>query len=321
MRVGLRDRHRDRRAPARRWSSRPPGATWPRRCAGSAAAWRAPSPWSPSTPTSPTWSSAPAATPRWWSASARARTSSAPTSPRSSRYTREALELGQDQVVELRREGVTVTDFDGTPAAVRQFHVDWDAAAAEKGGYDYFMLKEIAEQPKAIADTLLGRIGLDGQLVLDEMRLSDEELREVDKVFIVVLRHQLPRRPDRQVRDRALDPHPVRGRAGREFRYRDPMLSRSTLVDRDLPVRRDDGHPDGGAARQGAALAGAGDLQHQRLDDPARVRRGALHPRRPGDRGRLDQGVPGPDRGLLPRRAVPGPGARHQVRGRDLRRR
>ncbi|BFO14534.1 hypothetical protein SHKM778_09220 [Streptomyces sp. KM77-8] len=73
-------------------------------------------------------------------------------------HTRDAIELGQDQVVELRRDAVTVTDFDGGTAEVRSYHVDWDASAAEKGGYDYFMLKEIAEQPKAVADTLLGRI-------------------------------------------------------------------------------------------------------------------------------------------------------------------
>ncbi len=59
---------------------------------------------------------------------------------------------------------VTVTDFVGRPAEGRRYHVDWDIAAAEKGGYDYFMLKEIAEQPKAVADTLLGRFSRDGRL-------------------------------------------------------------------------------------------------------------------------------------------------------------
>ena len=53
---------------------------------------------------------------------------------------------------------ITLTTFDGAPVEPREFHVDWDVAAAEKGGYDYFMLKEIAEQPKAVADTLLGRL-------------------------------------------------------------------------------------------------------------------------------------------------------------------
>ena len=79
-------------------------------------------------------------------------------------HTRDAVELGQDQVVELRRDSWNVTGFDGSAADVNEFHVDWDAGAAEKGGYDYFMLKEIAEQPQAIADTLRGRLGPSGEI-------------------------------------------------------------------------------------------------------------------------------------------------------------
>ena len=91
---------------------------------------------------------------------ATARTSWAPTSPRSSRTPARRVELGQDQVVEIdRTRGLTVTDFDGAPVEPTAYTVDWDAAAAEKGGYDWFMLKEIAEQPQAVADTLLGRLG------------------------------------------------------------------------------------------------------------------------------------------------------------------
>ncbi|HVU91948.1 MAG TPA: isomerizing glutamine--fructose-6-phosphate transaminase, partial [Jatrophihabitans sp.] len=73
-------------------------------------------------------------------------------------FTREAVELAQNQVVEIRRDGYTVTDFDGSPAEGTPFHIDWDLTAAEKGGYDHFMLKEIAEQPRAVADTLRGRL-------------------------------------------------------------------------------------------------------------------------------------------------------------------
>src|SRR5450432_733021 len=100
-------------------------------------------------------------------------------------YTREAVELGQDQVAEVRADGVTVTGFDGTPAVTVNYHVDWDVSAAEKAGFEYFMLKEIAEQPKAIADAMLGRVGEDGRLVLDEMRLPDQDLRDIDKITIV----------------------------------------------------------------------------------------------------------------------------------------
>jgi glucosamine--fructose-6-phosphate aminotransferase (isomerizing) len=72
-------------------------------------------------------------------------------------HTRDALELGQDQIVEVTSDAVTITDFEGRPAEAVAYHVDWDASAAEKGGYQWFMLKEIDEQPRAIADTLLGR--------------------------------------------------------------------------------------------------------------------------------------------------------------------
>ncbi|MGZ5410342.1 MAG: glutamine--fructose-6-phosphate transaminase (isomerizing), partial [Aeromicrobium sp.] len=100
-------------------------------------------------------------------------------------YTRNAIELGQDQVVTITPDDVVVTDFDGRPAETTEYHVDWDVSAAEKGGYDWFMLKEIAEQPQAVSDTLLGRYTTDGLLQLDEMRLSDGELREVDKIIVL----------------------------------------------------------------------------------------------------------------------------------------
>ena len=100
-------------------------------------------------------------------------------------HTRDAIELGQDQVVELTRDGVVVTNFDGTPATTREFHVDWDLSAAQKQGYDWFMRKEIFEQPRAVADTLLGRTNELGEIVLDEIRISPEELRLVNKIVIV----------------------------------------------------------------------------------------------------------------------------------------
>jgi len=145
-------------------------------------------------------------------------------------HTREAIELGQDQVVELRSDGVTVTNFDGTPATVREFHIDWDISAAEKGGYDFFMLKEIAEQPRAVADTLLGRIGRLGTLSLDEMRLSDDELRDVDKIVIIACGTAYHAG---MVAKYAIE-HWTRiaceVELASEFRYRDPILDRQTLV-------------------------------------------------------------------------------------------
>ncbi|MFD7730742.1 glutamine--fructose-6-phosphate transaminase (isomerizing) [Kitasatospora phosalacinea] len=145
-------------------------------------------------------------------------------------HTREAIELGQDQVVELRPDGVTVTNFDGTPAEVREYHVDWDASAAEKGGYDYFMLKEIAEQPKAVADTLLGRIGTDGRLTLDELRIPDQVLREVDKVVIVACGTAFHAGMIAKYAIEHWTRIPCEVEVASEFRYRDPIMDDRTLV-------------------------------------------------------------------------------------------
>ena len=100
-------------------------------------------------------------------------------------HTRDAIELGQDQVVVITADTIEVTDFEGGPVEVNPYHVDWDTTAAEKSGYDWFMRKEIFEQPRAVADTLLGRYSDNGELVLDEIRIGPEELRRVDKIIII----------------------------------------------------------------------------------------------------------------------------------------
>ncbi|MFF5501027.1 glutamine--fructose-6-phosphate transaminase (isomerizing) [Streptomyces roseolus] len=145
-------------------------------------------------------------------------------------HTRSAIELGQDQVVELTREGVVVTDFEGAPADVRAFHVDWDASAAEKGGYDHFMLKEIAEQPKAVADTLLGRIDVSGRLTLDEVRIPDAVLREADKVVIVACGTAFHAGLIAKYAIEHWTRIPCEVELASEFRYRDPILGQRTLV-------------------------------------------------------------------------------------------
>ncbi|WP_328411516.1 glutamine--fructose-6-phosphate transaminase (isomerizing) [Streptomyces violaceus] len=145
-------------------------------------------------------------------------------------HTRSAIELGQDQVVELRRDGVTVTGFDGRSADVRSYHVDWDASAAEKGGYDYFMLKEIAEQPKAVADTLLGRIDGSGSLTLDEVRIPQRVLREIDKVVIVACGTAFHAGMIAKYAIEHWTRIPCEVELASEFRYRDPILDAQTLV-------------------------------------------------------------------------------------------
>jgi glucosamine--fructose-6-phosphate aminotransferase (isomerizing) len=145
-------------------------------------------------------------------------------------YTQSAVELGQDQVVELRADDISVTTFAGDPAVVTEYTVDWDASAAEKGGYDYFMLKEIHEQPKAVADTLLGRIDDNGLLQLDEMRLSDDELRDIDKIVIIACGTAYHSGLIAKYSIEHWTRIPVEVEVASEFRYRDPILDRSTLV-------------------------------------------------------------------------------------------
>ncbi|MDT7712786.1 MAG: hypothetical protein QOG46_1475 [Pseudonocardiales bacterium] len=144
-------------------------------------------------------------------------------------HTRDAVELGQDQVVTITRDGYHIIDFHGTPAHGRPFRINWDLAAAEKGGHDYFMLKEIQEQPSAIANTLRGHF-VDGRIVLDEQRMDTQELRDVDKVFVVACGTAYH---SGMVAKYAIEHWcrlPVEVELASEFRYRDPVLDRSTLV-------------------------------------------------------------------------------------------
>jgi len=145
-------------------------------------------------------------------------------------HTRDAVELGQDQVVQVTPDKITVTDFEGAPVEPKDYHVDWDVSAAEKGGYDYFMLKEIAEQPQAVADTLRGRLTEHGEISLDEIRLSDQDLRDVDKVFVVACGTAYHAGLIAKYAIEHWTRIPVEVELASEFRYRDPVLDRSTLV-------------------------------------------------------------------------------------------
>ena len=145
-------------------------------------------------------------------------------------HTRTARVLDQDQFAELRRDGVRVTDIDGNLVDGEVFHVDWDPAAAEKAGYDYFMLKEIDEQPEAVRETLGGRLDAHGRLMLDELAMSDEDVQGLTQVIVVgcgsayhsglVAKYAI----ERWAR------LPVQVEIASEFRYRDPVLDRHTLV-------------------------------------------------------------------------------------------
>lgn len=145
-------------------------------------------------------------------------------------HTSEALELEQDQVVTITRDGVSVSGFDGSPADGRRYHVDWDLSAAQKDGYDWFMRKEIHEQPRAVADALLGRRGADGQLQLDEMRLSDDELRGITKIIIIAAGTSFYAGLVAKYAIEHWCRIAVEVELSSEFRYRDPILDHATLV-------------------------------------------------------------------------------------------
>ena len=145
-------------------------------------------------------------------------------------HTREARAVEQDQVVEVRRAGVTVTDLEGTVVEGGSYHVDWDTDAAEKGGYDFFMLKEIDEQPAAVRDTLGGRLAADGLLHLDELSMSDEDVRGIEQVFIVACGSAYHSGLVGKYAIERWCRLPVQVEMASEFRYRDPVLGRNTLV-------------------------------------------------------------------------------------------
>ena len=145
-------------------------------------------------------------------------------------HTRDVIELGQDQAVRITPNEITVVSFDGSPAQTKPYHVDWDTSAAEKGGYDWFMRKEIFEQPKAVADTLLGRYNDRGELILDEMRgILPEDLRLINKIVIVACGTAYYAGMVAKYAIEHWTRVPCEVEVASEFRYRDPIVDPQTL--------------------------------------------------------------------------------------------
>ncbi|KRE37528.1 glutamine amidotransferase [Janibacter sp. Soil728] len=145
-------------------------------------------------------------------------------------YTKKAVELGQDQIVTITPTTHTVMNFDGTPAEGTPYEVTWDAAAAEKGGYDTFMEKEINDQPHAVGDTLLGRTDADGRLVLDELRIDEDQLKDIDRITIVACGTAAYAGMVAKYAIEHWTRIPVEVALAHEFRYCDPIVSDRTLV-------------------------------------------------------------------------------------------
>jgi glutamine---fructose-6-phosphate transaminase (isomerizing) len=144
-------------------------------------------------------------------------------------HTRDVAALLDGQIARIRPDGYEVVDVHGTPVEPHRYRVDWDLDAAEKQGYDHFMLKEIHEQPQAVADTLLDRL-TDGRLHLDELRVDEGELGRIDKVFILACGTSLHAGMVGKLAIEHWAGIPVEVEVASEFRYRDPILSEHTLV-------------------------------------------------------------------------------------------
>jgi glucosamine--fructose-6-phosphate aminotransferase (isomerizing) len=145
-------------------------------------------------------------------------------------YTKHAVELDQDQIVTITPTGHSVMNFDGTPAEGKPYEVTWDAAAAEKGGYDTFMEKEINDQPHAVGDTLLGRTDADGRLVLDELRIDEAQLKNIDRITIVACGTAAYAGMVAKYAIEHWTRIPVEVALAHEFRYCDPIVDDRTLV-------------------------------------------------------------------------------------------
>ena len=140
------------------------------------------------------------------------------------------IPVDEGRIVEVRADGATFSDFDGNPAHPEAIEVDWDSAQAEKGGFDTFMLKEIHEQPGAIRDTLVGRVDEFRRLALDDLRIPDDVLREVDKVFVVACGTAYHSGLVAKYAIEHWTRLPVEIDIASEFRYRDPVLGPDTLT-------------------------------------------------------------------------------------------
>lgn len=145
-------------------------------------------------------------------------------------YTKEAVEMGQDQIVTITGSDYSIIDFEGNPAEGKPFHIEWDAAAAEKGGFNSFMEKEIHEQPTAVEQTLMGRLDENGNLTLDELNIDDSVLRTIDKIIVVACGTAAYAG---QVARYAIEHWcriPTEVELAHEFRYRDPIVNEKTLI-------------------------------------------------------------------------------------------
>jgi len=145
-------------------------------------------------------------------------------------YTKRAVELGQDEIVVITPTGFEITDLDGNAQTPREYLVTWDAEAAQKGGFSHFMLKEIFEQPKAVADTLIGRLTDNNQIELDELKMSDEDIRSLKKIVVIACGTAYHAGMIAKYAIEKWAKISVEVEIASEYRYRDPIIDSQTLV-------------------------------------------------------------------------------------------
>ena len=145
------------------------------------------------------------------------------------KYTRDVYFLENEEIVKLTRDGLHFYNIDEEELEKEATHIDWDMNAAEKGGYEHFMLKEMHEQPKAVKDTLTPRIK-NGDVVIEELGMTDEEIRTISKIFIVACGSAYHTGVTAKYIFEKLARIPVEVDLASEFRYRDPILPENTLV-------------------------------------------------------------------------------------------
>ena len=145
-------------------------------------------------------------------------------------YTKRAIELGQDEIITITPSSIEIIDLDGKSVAPREYEITWDAAAAQKGGFTHFMLKEIFEQPKAVADTLIGRLSDNDQILIDELHMSDSEIAALKKIVVIACGTAYHAGMVAKYAIEKWAKISVEVEIASEYRYRDPIVDASTLV-------------------------------------------------------------------------------------------
>ena len=145
------------------------------------------------------------------------------------KYTRDVYFIENEEIARLTEDNIEFFNVDGDPIEKETKHIDWDINAAEKGGYEHFMLKEIYEQPKAVRDTISPRIK-DGQIVIEELGMSDDEIRAIKKIHIVACGSAYHTGVTNKYVFEGLARIPVEVDLASEFRYRNPILEEGALV-------------------------------------------------------------------------------------------